>query len=126
MNTANLQLEGLYLVIAAMHETMISKGLVSRQEVDDAMRAAEQTAINDNRSVENLRPAERDALAFPARLLRVANATVADDVACEHQVVPAALYVTRLDRLRAGALPEFNPVDPEQRWTLAVGLAQSI
>jgi hypothetical protein len=78
MNTANLQLEGLYLVIAAMHETMINKGLVSRQEVDDAMRAAEQTAITDNRSIENLRPAERDALAFPARLLRMANATVAD------------------------------------------------
>ena len=42
MNTANLQLEGLYLAIAAMHETMIAKGLVSRQDVDDAMRAAEQ------------------------------------------------------------------------------------
>ncbi|MDB5539019.1 MAG: hypothetical protein JWQ89_746 [Devosia sp.] len=79
MNTANLQLEGLYLVIAAMHETMIRKGMVTREEVDDAMRAAEQTAMNDNRSIENLRPAERDALAFPARLLRMANATVADD-----------------------------------------------
>ena len=78
MNSANLQLEGLYLVVAAMHETLISKGLVSRQEVDDAMRAAEQTAINDNRSVESLRPAERDALAFPARLLRMANSTVAE------------------------------------------------
>ena len=44
MNTANLQLEGLYLVIAAMHEKLISKGVVSREEVDDAMRAAEQTA----------------------------------------------------------------------------------
>jgi len=79
MNSANLQLEGLYLAIAAMHETMIAKGLVSRQDVDDAMRAAEQTAINDHRSIENLRPAERDALAFPARLLRMANATVSDD-----------------------------------------------
>jgi hypothetical protein len=78
MNSANLQLEGLYLAVAAMHETLISKGLVSRQEVDDAMRAAEQTAINDNRSIESLRPAERDALAFPARLLRMANSTVAE------------------------------------------------
>ena len=79
MNIANLQLEGLYLAIAAMHETMIAKGLVSRQDVDDAMRAAEQTAINDHRSIENLRPAERDALAFPSRLLSMANATVSDD-----------------------------------------------
>ena len=43
-----------------------------------AMRAAEGTALTDYRSMENLRPAERDALAFPARLLRMANATVAD------------------------------------------------
>ncbi len=78
MNVANLQLEGLYLAIAAMHETLIRKGVVTRDDVDDAMREAEQTAINDNRSVESLRPAERDALAFPARLLRAANAT-ADD-----------------------------------------------
>lgn len=78
MNSANLQLEGLYLAIAAMHETLIRKGLVTREEVDEAMHAAEQTAINDYRSVESLRPAERDALAFPARLLRMANATVND------------------------------------------------
>ena len=81
MNTANLQLEGLYLAIAAMHEKLISKGIVSREEVDDAMRAAEQTAMNDHRSIENLRPAERDALAVPARLLRIANSTVADGTA---------------------------------------------
>ena len=81
MNSATLQLEGLYLAIAAMHETLIGKGVLSRQEVDDAMRSAENTALNDYRSMENLRPAERDALAFPARLLRMANATVSDGTA---------------------------------------------
>lgn len=81
MNSANLQLEGLYLAIAAMHETLVRKGVVTRQDVDDAMREAEQTAINDDRSVESLRPAERDALAFPARLLRIANATASDGAA---------------------------------------------
>jgi hypothetical protein len=78
MNSANLQLEGLYLAIATMHETLINKGIVTRQEVDDAMREAEQTAINDDRCIDNLRPAERDALAFPARLLRIANSTVSE------------------------------------------------
>ena len=43
-----------------------------------ALRSAEDTALTDYRSMENLRPAERDALAFPARLLRIANATVSD------------------------------------------------
>lgn len=99
MNTANLQLEGLYLAIAAMHEKLISKGLVSREEVDDAMRAAEQTAMNDHRSIENLRPAERDALAFPARLLRMANTTVADG---------AALSFSALARRVGSAKPPYS------------------
>ena len=43
MNSANLQLEGMYLAIAAIHETLIAKGLVSRQDVeggDDKMIVA--------------------------------------------------------------------------------------
>ena len=78
MNVANLQLEGLYLAIASITETLISKGVMSRDEVDGALRAAEQCAMNDERCAENLRLAERDALAFPARLLRIANSTMQD------------------------------------------------
>ena len=69
MNSANLQLEGLYLAIAAVNETLIRKGLLSRQELTDALRLAEQTALGDDRVAEDMRPAERDAIAFPARLL---------------------------------------------------------
>lgn len=78
MNTANLQLEGLYLVIAALVETLVEKGILSREEVDEALKRAEQAAVNDDRSMEELSPANRDAVAFAARLLQIAN-TQADD-----------------------------------------------
>ena len=41
---------------------------------DHAKWLAEQSALGDPRAEENLKPPERDALAFPARLLRRANA----------------------------------------------------
>ncbi len=74
MNSANLQLEGLYLAIAAVNAALVRKGLLSREDIDDALARAEQSALGDPRAEENLKPPERDALAFPARLLRRANA----------------------------------------------------
>lgn len=75
MNTANLQLEGLYLAIAAINEALIAKGVLSRDEVTHALRVAEQSVIGSDRATEDLRPAERDAMAFPCRLLIEALAT---------------------------------------------------
>jgi len=72
MNTANLQLEGLYLVIASLNELLVAKGVVTREEIDNALRKAEQTAIGDY-NVEEMSPANRDAVAFAARLLQLAN-----------------------------------------------------
>jgi hypothetical protein len=73
MNTANLQLEGLYLVVAALNNALVAKGVLSRDEIDHALRLAEQTAIGDDRATESLSPANRDAVAFPARFLQLAN-----------------------------------------------------
>lgn len=78
VNTANLQLEGLYLAIAAVNEALIAKGLLSRDEIGHALRVAEQSVIGDDRAVEDLRPAERDAVAFPCRVLLQALATTSD------------------------------------------------
>ena len=79
MNTANLQLEGLYLVVAALNNALVKKGLLSRDEVDQALRRAEETAIDDERATEDLSPANRDAIAFPARLLALANRSASDN-----------------------------------------------
>lgn len=73
MNTANLQLEGLYLALAAVNDTMVRKGLLSREEIDLALRRAEQTALGDYRN-EDISPAEQDAIAFGPRVLILANA----------------------------------------------------
>jgi hypothetical protein len=78
MNTANLQLEGLYLAVAAINAVLVKKGILSRDEIDFALSQAEQTAINDDRSMEDLSPANRDAVAFPMRLLRIANESAPD------------------------------------------------
>lgn len=72
MNTANLQLEGLLVALASMNKLLVAKGLVSAEEVTSALNAAEQTVLGDYR-VEALDPAQRDAIAFPIRLLRLAN-----------------------------------------------------
>lgn len=73
MNVSNLQLQGLYLAIAAINNALAAKGLLSRKEIDLALQRAEQTALGDDRLAEDMTPANRDAVAFPARLLRLAN-----------------------------------------------------
>ncbi|MHA6732239.1 hypothetical protein [Devosia sp. A369] len=77
MNTANLQLEGLYLAIAAINNALADKGLLTREEIDTALRRAEQTALGDYRT-EELSFSERDAMAFAPRLLALANNSASD------------------------------------------------
>jgi hypothetical protein len=78
MNTANLQLEGLVMAVAAITEALIAKGALSRDEVDHSLAVCEQTALGDERISEDLSPANRDAVVFPIRLLRLANTMAAD------------------------------------------------
>jgi len=74
MNTANLQLEGLYLAVAAINNALVVKGLLSRDEVDEALSAAEQNATTWDRGQGTLLSGpNREAVAFPVRLLRLAN-----------------------------------------------------
>jgi len=79
MNTANLQLEGLYLAIAAINNLLVSKGVVTQEEIDRALRIAEATATGEDRLVEDLSPANRDAVAFPIRFLQMANNSASAD-----------------------------------------------
>ena len=69
MNVANLQLEGLLMAIAAMNQLLVQKGVVSTQEVDAALCEAQACR---NRS-DAIPPANREAIAFPIRLLQLAN-----------------------------------------------------
>ena len=78
MNSANLQLEGLCLAIAAINHELVAKGLLTQDEVDIALRKAEAAVTSDDRFAENLKPANRDAICFPIRVLQIANTTGAE------------------------------------------------
>lgn len=78
MNVANLQLEGLFMAVAAVNNALADKGLLSREEIDTALRRAEQTMLGDYRTQEDLSYAQRDAVVFGPRLLALANNSAAD------------------------------------------------
>jgi hypothetical protein len=73
MNTANLQLEGLLLAMAEINRALIRNGVLGVEEIDAALRLAEASATSEERMTQDLSPANRDAVCFPIRLLRLAN-----------------------------------------------------
>lgn len=79
MNTANLQLEGLLVAIAGINQVLVAKGLLTTEEIEHSLSVAEQTALGEDRLVEDLSPANRDAIVFPIRLLRLANNMAGDE-----------------------------------------------
>jgi hypothetical protein len=72
MNTANPQLEGLYLALAAINRLLVDKGLASNHELRSALEAAEQGVLSPERS-DAISASNRKAVAFPIRLLLLAN-----------------------------------------------------
>ena len=62
-----------------MNNLLVSKGLVSTEEVTNSLISAEQTILGDYR-VDELDPAQRDAIAFPIRLLRLAANSSGRDI----------------------------------------------
>lgn len=68
METANLQIEGMLLAVAALVEVLERKGTLSRSEVIDGLRAAEAAAVDDPQRPD-LRPANVKAITFPIRFL---------------------------------------------------------
>ena len=71
MNTANLQLEGLYAAVAALMSTLRDKGVISSEEIDRCLREAEDTMTSGK--PRDLSPANIEAIRFPFRYLRAAN-----------------------------------------------------
>lgn len=73
MNPANLQLEGLYVAVAALMFALRQKGTLSAQEIEDVLRAAEDKLSTDPARQTKLSDASLDAICFPLRYLRLAN-----------------------------------------------------
>lgn len=72
MNTANLQLEGVYAVLAALVGALRDKGLLQAGEIDSLLVDVEQSLACDPLRPNDLRGANVDAICFPARFLRLA------------------------------------------------------
>jgi hypothetical protein len=73
MNVANLQLEGLMMAVASINNLLVHKGLLSVDDIDIALRKSEANFTGDERTYEDMPPANRDAVCFPIRLLQIAN-----------------------------------------------------
>lgn len=73
MNTANLQLEGLYAAIGALIDALKNKGILSAEDIDRALRDAEHRLAHESDRNAELSDANVNAILFPVRLLRLTN-----------------------------------------------------
>jgi hypothetical protein len=73
MNTANLQLEGVYAALTALIGALKEKNLLSEAEIEQALAGAERGVAADPGRPGELSGANVDAICFPLRLLRLAN-----------------------------------------------------
>ncbi|MFN7103115.1 MAG: hypothetical protein ACK4N1_10915 [Pseudorhizobium sp.] len=72
MNTANPQLEGLYLAIASINRLLVDKGLVTHDEIQRALQNVERTVLDDTHLLD-ISGSHQLAVAFPIRVLLLAN-----------------------------------------------------
>ncbi len=72
MNTANPQLEGLYLAVAAMNRLLVEKQLLTHEEIRETLLETERAVLGSPQP-ESLSESHRKAVAFPIRLLLTAN-----------------------------------------------------
>ena len=72
MNTANLQLEGMYAVLAALVGAMREKGLLNGEEIDRLLAGVEKSLASDPHRPAEVRAANVEAICFPVRFLRLA------------------------------------------------------
>jgi hypothetical protein len=72
MNTANPQLEGLYLAIAAINRLLVEKGLTTHGDIQQALEATERKVLSDAGQL-TISPSHQKAVAFPIRFLLLAN-----------------------------------------------------
>jgi hypothetical protein len=70
MNTANLQLEGVYAVLTAFFGVVRDKGVLNGEELDRLLAAVETTLATDPGRPAELRESNVEAICFPARFLR--------------------------------------------------------
>ncbi len=61
------------MAVASLNQLLVGKGVVSTDEIDLSLRKAEARITGDDRFLEEMPLASRDAMCFPIRLLLLAN-----------------------------------------------------
>lgn len=61
------------MAVAAINNLLVHKGLLSVDDIDLALHKVEAGLTSDERVYEDMSPANRNAVCFPVRLLRMAN-----------------------------------------------------
>lgn len=74
MNTANLQLEGLYMAVVSVLAALRRHEVLSESAIDAALAEAEHNAEADGAISGERSASNAQAVLFPIRLLRLANA----------------------------------------------------
>jgi hypothetical protein len=98
MNTANLQLEGVYAILAALLQNVRDRGLVSNQELDQLLASVEKASASDPNRPPELREANVDAICFPARFLRCALQASAEGRAYSFSELASHVGQTKLNQ----------------------------
>ncbi|WP_181707188.1 hypothetical protein [Chthonobacter rhizosphaerae] len=70
MNTANLQLEGIYTVLAALIQALEKKEILSSEDLLAALDEAERTIETDGRRSGDISHANLEAIRFPVRYMK--------------------------------------------------------
>lgn len=72
MNTANPQLEGLYMALSGLNRLLVEKQLLTHEEIREMLSEVERAVMTDPKA-ESISASHAKAVAFPIRLLAVAN-----------------------------------------------------
>jgi hypothetical protein len=71
LNSANLQLQGLIMAVAAISDALVAKGIVTHEEMTATLEEAEKAVEQDDDH--ELSNSNRAATLFPIRVLLLAN-----------------------------------------------------
>lgn len=82
MNTANLQLQGLLMAVAAVNRLLVARGALDTRTLEAALHEAELSALAGSHA-EGLSPSNREAITFPIRLLEFASREEANGLSFE-------------------------------------------
>ncbi len=72
MNTANLQLDGVYAVLAALFQALSDKAVLSEAEIGALLTDVERRIAGDAGRPAEVRSSNVEAMRFPVRFLKIA------------------------------------------------------